>query len=241
MDEIRIQQLKELQSIISVEFNDIAILNQALTHTSYAYELNGTNGQCHNERLEFLGDAVLGLIVSEYIYKKYPNYMEGDLAKIRAKVVSAPILAKLSKHLDIGKYLLLGKGEEATGGRTRYSILSDTYEAIIGAIYLDSGLESARFFILRQFEEEIEKISSNVRVQDYKTDFQEYIQKKFKILPHYKVINRQGPDHNRIFEIAVLVKGERWGLGKGRSKKEAEQKAAFSALQQVEEKKAGTQ
>lgn len=233
MDEARIQQLKELQSIIKVEFNDISLLNQSLTHTSYAYELNSNNGICQNERLEFLGDVVLGLVVSEYIYKKYPDYMEGDLAKIRAKVVSRPILAKLSKHLNIGKYLLLGKGEEMTGGRTRHSILADTFEAVIGAVYLDSGLEISRVFILRYFEEEIEKITENVHVQDYKTDFQEFTQKRFRTLPVYKVLSREGPDHNRIFEIAVMVKGKTWGIGRGRSKKGAEQQAAFSALQQI--------
>ncbi|MEW6096692.1 MAG: ribonuclease III [bacterium] len=237
MNESRRQQLKELQSALGVEFNDIRILNQSLTHTSYAYELNGNNGVFHNERLEFLGDVVLGLIISEYIYKKYPDYMEGELAKIRAKVVSRPILAKGSKHLNLGEYLLLGKGEEITGGRSRHSILANTFEAVIGAIYLDSGLEKARYFILEQFSEEIEKIIYNVHVQDYKTDFQEFTQKKFRTLPLYKVISKEGPDHNRIFEVAVIVKGKTWGTGKGKSKKEAEQKAAFFALQQLKEEK----
>lgn len=234
MDETRIQQLQELQSIMGVEFNEIAMLNQSLTHTSYAYELNGNNNISQNERLEFLGDVVLGLIVSEYIYNKYPHYMEGDLAKIRAKVVSRPILAKIAKHLNLGHYLLLGKGEEITGGRTRCSILADTFEAIIGAIYLDSGLETSRSFILGQIKEDIEKITTNVHVQDYKTDFQEFTQKKFKLLPVYKVIKKEGPEHKRIFEIAVMVKGKTWGIGRGASKKEAEQKAAFYALQQIE-------
>lgn len=237
MDESRIQQLKELQSIIGVAFNDLDMLNQSLTHTSYAYELNGNNNISQNERLEFLGDVVLSLIVSEYIYQKYPHYMEGDLAKIRAKVVSSPILAKLAKHLNLGHYLLLGKGEEMTGGRTRHSILADTFEAIIGAIYLDLGLETSRSFILTQITEEIEKITSNVYVQDYKTDLQEFTQKKFKLLPIYKVIKREGPEHKRIFEIAVVIKGKIWGVGRGGSKKEAEQKAAFYALQQVESEK----
>ncbi|MEW6606298.1 MAG: ribonuclease III [bacterium] len=233
MDENRIQELKKLQEIMGVEFKNLQIFNQSLTHTSYAYELERNNGTLQNERMEFLGDVVLGLVVSEYIYFKYPDYMEGDLAKIRAKVVSTPLLTKCAKHLELGKYLLLGKGEEMTGGRNRHSILADTYEAVIGAIYLDSGLEPARTFILSQLEEEIEKISDNVHVQDYKSDFQEFTQKKFKILPLYKVISRKGPDHNRIFEIAVMVKGKTWGIGRGRSKKGAEQQAAFSALQQI--------
>lgn len=239
MNEARIQQLKELQSIIGVEFNDLAMLNQSLIHTSYAYESNGNNNISQNERLEFLGDVVLSLVVSEYIYKKYPLYMEGDLAKIRAKVVSKPILAKLAKHLNLGNYLLLGKGEEITGGRTRHSILADTFEAIIGSIYLDSGLETSRSFILWQLEEDIEKVTSNVQVQDYKTDFQEFTQKRFKLLPVYKVIKKEGPEHRRTFEIAVMVKGKTWGVGRGGSKKEAEQKAAFYALQQVEAEKDG--
>lgn len=237
MDELRKEQLKELQIVIGVEFDNLEILNQSLTHTSYTYELDGNNGLLHNERLEFFGDAVLGFIISEYIYKKYPHSTEGDLAKIRSKVVSRPILTKRAKHLELGKYLLLGKGEEMSDGRSRHSILADTLEALIGAIYLDLGLGKSRLFILGQFEEEIEKITSNVHVQDYKTDFQEFTQKKFRILPVYKVINRKGPDHNRIFEIAVMIKGKIWGIGKGGSKKEAQQQAAFHALQKVEEQK----
>jgi len=237
MDELRIQQLKELQAALGVEFNDMKMLNQSLTHSSYAYELNGNNGVSQNERLEFLGDVVLSLIVSEYIYKKYPHYMEGDLAKIRAKVVSRPILAKISKYLNLGNYLLLGKGEEMTNGRTRHSILADTFEAVIGAIYLDLGLEISRSFILKQIEEEIEKITDNVHVQDYKTDFQEFTQRKFKLLPVYKIIKKEGPEHRRTFEIAVMVKGKIWGIGRGGSKKQAQQKAAFFALQQVEAEK----
>ena len=238
MNEIRIQQLKEMQIALGLDFKNIDLLNQSLTHTSYAYELSDrNNGMLQNERMEFLGDVVLGLVVSEYIYQKYPDYMEGDLAKIRAKVVSRPILAKQAKYLELGKYLLLGKGEEITGGRNRHSILADTMEALIGAFYLDSGLEKSRYFILAQFEEEIEKITENAHVQDYKTDFQEFTQKKFKTLPFYKVINREGPDHNRIFEIAVMVKGKTYGIGKGGSKKEAEQKAAFFALQYAKEER----
>jgi len=237
MEESRKQLLKELQVALGVNFNDIRLLNQSLTHTSYAYEVNGNNGMFQNERLEFLGDTVLSLVVSEYIYKKYPDYMEGNLAKIRAKVVSKPILAKIAKHLNLGKYLLLGKGEDMTGGRERHSILANAFEAVIGAIYLDSGLEKSRYFILEQLKEEIEKITYNVHVQDHKTDFQEFTQKKFKVLPFYKVINKEGPDHNRIFEVAVMVKGKIWGTGKGWSKKEAEQKAAYFALQQLKGEK----
>lgn len=238
MNEDRIQQLEELQAALGLEFKNLDLLNQSLTHTSYAYESNGRSSNIfQNERMEFLGDVVLGLIVSDYIYQKYPDYMEGDLAKIRAKVVSRPILAKRAKYLELGKYLLLGKGEEMTGGRNRHSILADTIEALIGAIYLDSGLEISRCFVLAQLEEEIEKITENVHVQDYKTDFQEFTQKRFKTLPFYKVINREGPDHDRIFEIAVMVKGQTYGIGKGGSKKEAEQRAAFFALQYAKEEK----
>lgn len=236
MDESRRQQLEELQDLLGVKFNDIGMLNQSLSHTSYAYELEGNNGLFQNERLEFLGDVVLGLIVSEYIYHKYPTYMEGDLAKVRAKVVSRPILTKRAKLLNLGKYILLGKGEEMTGGRSRHSILADTFEAVIGAIYLDSGLEKSRSFILSQLKEDIEKITYDAHVQDYKTDFQEFTQKKFKTLPFYKVINKEGPDHKRTFEVAVIVKGKIWGIGKGGSKKEAEQQAAFYAFQKVEKK-----
>lgn len=235
-DETRKQQLRELQDILGINFNDIRILDQSLTHTSYAYEVNGNNGAFQNERLEFLGDVVLNLVVSEYIYKKYPDYKEGQLAKMRSKIVSKPILAKHAKYLGLGEYLLLGKGEEMTGGRNRHSILADTFEAIIGAIYLDSGLETSRYFVLKQLEEDIEKITHNAQVQDYKTDFQEFTQKNFKILPFYKVIKKEGPDHNKTFEIAVTVKGKVWGIGKGKSKKEAEQQAAFFALQKIKER-----
>jgi len=229
IDEDRLKQLEELEEKLGARFNNKDLLNQALTHTSYAYEAE--KGTLQNERLEFLGDVVLSLAVSEYIYEKYPEYPEGELAKIRAMVVSRTMLAQLARILSLGEFILLGKGEERTGGRKRGSILADTFEAVLGAMYLDMGFEPARKFILEQLTEEIESISTHEYVRDYKTQFQEYTQRKNKCLPVYKLVRVRGPDHRQFFEITVSVKGTVIAAGEGANKKEAEQNAAYHAIQ----------
>jgi ribonuclease-3 len=232
MTKARLQRLHKLELELGIKFNEIALLNQSLTHSSYVYESN-KKGYLSNERLEFLGDVVLALIVSHYIYQKYPNYLEGSLAKMRATVVSRPVLAKCSRSLNLGKYLLLGKGEESTGGRERESILADTFEALIGAIYLDKGFEDAKRFVVENLAEEILLVEKNRHIRDNKTLLQEFTQERFKRLPRYEVIRITGPDHCQRFEVKVLVGDKIYGVGEGPNKKRAEQEAAKKALEKI--------
>ena len=226
----RIELLSKLEEAICYTFKDIKLLNGALTHSSYANEHKKTN-IIYNERLEFLGDSVLSLIVSDYIYKKYPQYLEGDLTKLRAAVVCEPALAYIAKKLQLGDYLLLGKGEEATGGRDRTSILADALEALIGAVYLDRGLECSREFVIKLLEGEIIKASKEGDLFiDYKTKFQEILQKTLKTKIEYKIDKEIGPDHDKKFFISAIVDSEVCGRGWGKNKKEAEQMAAKEAL-----------
>lgn len=228
----REKKLHALEKEIGFEFKNLEFLNQALTHSSHVYELNKEGG-ISNERLEFLGDAVLSLIVSEHIHNQYPEYTEGALAKMRAAVVSRPVLAKHSRIINLGNYLLLGKGEEATGGRERESILADTFEAAIGAMYLDQGLRKVGRFVLDQLREEIILVEKNRHIRDTKTLLQEFTQDEFKTLPKYEVVKVSGPDHKQVFRVAVSIKGKVYGNGKGGSKKEAEQSAAKEALKRL--------
>ncbi|MDI6794664.1 MAG: ribonuclease III [bacterium] len=230
----RREELRGLETTIGFEFKDIELLNQALTHRSYVYE-SEEDDVSQNERMEFLGDVVLSLSVSEYIYHTYPDYVEGELAKIRAVVVSKHILAQRARAINLGQYLLLGKGEEMTGGRDRDSIMVDAFEAVIGALFLDQGMEPANVFVLNQLKEEIEVVNRDEGMRDYKTILQEYSQNRFKALPHYEVVVVKGPDHRQTFEMSVSLKGELWGKGKGKSKKEAEQRAAYEAIRKLEE------
>lgn len=230
----RKMQLYKLQDSINYKFKDLKLLNKALTHSSYANEYKRHNIK-YNERLEFLGDSVLGLVISDYLFTKYKNYPEGELTKIRALIVCEPSLASVSKRLNLGKYLLLGKGEESTGGRKRISILSDSIEALIGAIYIDSDIEVASEFILFQLRDIIDKAVNGNILLDYKTELQETIQKCNSSRIEYRVIKEEGPDHNKIFFVQVLNNDKVLGSGKGGSKKEAEQEAAKSALKEIGE------
>ena len=209
----------------------MSLLTEALTHKSFSYE-KGEDFK-DNQRLEFLGDALLGMIVSEYLYNRFPHSTEGELSKLKAAVVSRSVLASEARRLNIGDFLLLGKGEEASGGRRRLSNLADTFEAIIASVYLDGGLNVCRQFILRQLSEKIEEASLSKESRDYKSALQEYAQAKFRQAPVYQVTSTQGPDHKRIFEVAVSVQGKLYGRGKGRSKKVAEQEAARRALKEL--------
>ncbi|HZX20807.1 MAG TPA: ribonuclease III [Clostridia bacterium] len=229
LDKRRLEQLKELQDIIDYRFRNTGIINEALTHSSYSNEYRG-RCTCNNERLEFLGDSVLSTVISEYIYLKYDNLPEGELTKVRANVVCGSSLALQAKSIGLGKYLLLGKGEEVTGGRDRISILADTFEAVIGALYLDGGIETARKFILNMLEDSIKLASTGNLFKDYKTDLQELLQSKFDDKISYRVVNETGPDHDKTFEIEVVLGDKVLGRGRGKSKKEAEQNAAKKAL-----------
>lgn len=229
LDKKRLEQIKEFQDIIKYKFKKINIINEALIHSSYSNECRNKYNY-NNERLEFLGDSVLSIVVSEYIYLKYNNLPEGELTKIRANVVCEPSLAHQAKSINLGKYLLLGKGEEVTGGRDRISILADTFEAIIGALYLDGGIEIARKFILNMLEDSIKLASTGNLFRDYKTDLQELLQSKFDDKISYRVVSEIGPDHDKTFEVEVVLGNKVLGKGQGKNKKEAEQSAAKKAL-----------
>lgn len=219
-----------LQEELNYSFQDMTLLNGALTHSSYANEHKKAN-IIYNERLEFLGDSVLNLAVSDYIYKKYPCYPEGNLTKMRATVVCESALAIVAKKIKLGNYLLLGKGEENTGGRKRDSILADALEALIGAIYLDRGFESAQRFVIEILEKEIIEVSGKGELFiDYKTRLQEMLQRTTKKKVEYKTEKEEGPDHDKKFHILALIDGKASGRGCGRSKKEAEQMAAKEVL-----------
>lgn len=224
------KKLEELQKNIGYYFNDIELLETALTHSSYANENKLHISKC-NERLEFLGDTIVNLVTSEYLYNKYPFYPEGELTKIRAKVVCEPSLAFIARKLNLGEYLYLGKGEEATGGRNRESILADSSEAISGAIFLDSSYETVREYLLNNFETDIvTAVAKGNLFVDYKTDLQERLQKVSRAKVEYVVVKEEGPDHNKIFYMDVMINKETIGSGFGRNKKEAEQMAAKEAL-----------
>ncbi|MDH3257557.1 MAG: ribonuclease III [Nitrospinota bacterium] len=225
----RIQQLASLQKQIGYTFQNISLLNKALTHKSYVNE--NSESLKNNERFEFLGDAVLDLIVSGYMVKAFPDFAEGILSKIRAAVVNEACLAKLARQIDLGKYLLLGKGEESSGGREKKSLLANAYEALAGAVYFDSNLETALDIYLPALGTEIAKYADAARFRDYKSELQEYTQTHFNCIPKYRVVNEKGPAHAKKFEVVVLVQEDIRGQGNGKSKKEAEQAAAKSALE----------
>ena len=220
--------LKNLEMAISYKFTNEKLLRHALSHSSYANEKLGKLGS--NERLEFLGDAVLELISSEYFFEKYKEKPEGDLTKLRAKFVCEPALCYIANTLNLGSYLLLGKGENATGGRRRASLLSDALEAIIGAIYLDGGFANAKEFILKHILSDIEHKQF---FYDSKTTLQEETQKLYNISPEYILLSESGPDHNKEFLVKVLINGEDFGEAKGSSKKNAEAEAALLALKKL--------
>ncbi len=209
---------------INYDFKDERLISTALSHSSYANEHKNEGIEC-NERLEFLGDAILGFVVGEYIYKKFSIWPEGRLTKLRASVVCETMLSKKGKEMGINKAIKLGRGEEHTGGRDRNSIIAVAVEAVMGAIYLDGGMEPAREFILHMLVPEIDEISNTVHVLDAKTTLQEIIQRSSQEPIEYKITNESGPAHCKSFEVQVSHKYKVLGKGKGRSKKEAEQKA----------------
>lgn len=219
--------MKDLQSKLCYIFKNESLLSNALTHSSYANEMR--NGITSNERLEFLGDSVLSIITAEYLYKKFTKLPEGELTKLRASLVCEKSLCTFSRQLGIGDYLLLGKGEDKGGGRERDSILADAFEAIIAAIYLDGGFESAQNFVLPFITNELKHIDDEV-FKDYKTALQEIIQRNPEESVTYILTGEEGPDHKKVFEVEVKLNSNTIGKGKGRSKKQAEQSAAREAL-----------
>ena len=221
-------ELLALAQRLGVTFHDIGLLHTALIHTSYANEAQGR--VAHNERLEFLGDAVLELASSTYLYTHFPTLPEGELTKTRASIVCSAALAKIAARLGLGDYLLLGHGEEMSGGRARTTNLEDAFEAVLGAIYLDQGWETARDYALRQLAPEFDQVRHGENLQDYKTLLQELVQKTPGSTIAYELLEATGPDHAKHYRYAVVIDGKTCGEGEGSSKKEAEQQAARMAL-----------
>ena len=225
------RKTEELEEIIGYHFKNKHYLTQALTHSSYANEKKlGKLGS--NERLEFLGDAVLELVSSDFLYHKYPDKPEGELTKIRASIVCEPTLAYCAADIHLGSYLLLGKGEEATGGRERNSVVSDAMEALIGAIYLDGGFASAKEFIHRFILNDIEH---KQLFYDSKTILQEIVQASYEEPLEYEILKEEGPDHNKTFEVRALLGTKEIGRGSGRTKKSAEAVAAYRGILKLRE------
>lgn len=227
IDKAREIELDCFVNSLEIRFRDNNLLNLALTHRSV---LNSEKKLHNNERLEFLGDSVLGLAVTDYLYLRLPDYKEGDLAKIKSYVVSEEVLAKIGLAINIDKYLLIGKGEEASGGRKKNAIIEDSVEALFGAYYLDQGFNNAIKFVLSLLIPEIDLVLKGDYRKDYKTIFQEITQKKNKVCPKYKLLKKSGPDHDTRFIYQVFVGGKVMGTGDGKSRKMAEQNAAKSAM-----------
>ncbi len=221
-------QSKELQKKIGYEFKNPDLLREALTHPSLAHEKEHNNN--HNQRLEFLGDAVLQLILTDRVFRLYPDLLEGKLTQIRAHLANRHTLFRRAQELDLGKYLFLGKGEETSGGRQRLSNLADAYESLLGAIYIDGGIRAAKQFVHQQFAEELKQIRQTSPRQNPKGNLQELLQAKSPANPHYRVVQESGPDHNKYFEVVVEWQGKEIGRGQGSSKKQAEAAAAEAAL-----------
>ncbi len=219
----------ELQKRLGYVFNNPRLLDRALTHKSFANELK--NAIDHNEKLEFLGDAVLDLVIGEFLFEKYPLDTEGGLSKKRASIVNELVLSEVGLELGLNRLLHLGKGEAQTGGAQKPRLLASSLEAIVGALYLDGGFEIARTFIRKEFSSVIENVCGQEDFErDYKTRLQELVQKSLKETPRYEVLAEEGPPHDREFLVCVKVQDEIWAQGRGRSKKNAEQVAAKSAL-----------
>jgi len=226
-------EFESLQQAIGYRFRDRGLLEHAMTHTSRANE-DVSGGVRDNESMEFLGDAVLGFVVADVLFRDFPEFDEGQKSKMKASLVSTATLAQQAERLDLGEHMLLGRGEEKTGGRRKQALLADSYEALIAAIYLDGGVEPARAFIVREFGPLIaEARRTGVSDRDYKSALQELLQSRELPLPEYRLVGSIGPDHRKLFQVEVIVKGERIGDATGRSKKEAEQEAARAALERL--------
>ena len=226
------RELKELEKRIGYHFQNPELLEKALRHSSYANEHKMNRIEC-NERLEFLGDAVLELVSSEHLFAQFPQMPEGELTRLRASLVCEPTLAFCAREIELGSFLRLGKGEEMTGGRHRDSVTSDALESVIGAVYLDGGFANAKEFIHRFILKDLE---NKKLFFDSKTILQEIVQANFKEVISYHLIGEEGPDHNKIFRVAVHIGEEEYGVGEGRTKKAAEQEAAYISILKLHEK-----
>ncbi len=217
---------EELQKSLGYQFKNEKLITEALTHRSYSRNFN-------NERLEYLGDAVLDLIVGEYLYKLFPDEEEGMLSKLRAAMVNEESFDRLAKRINLGKYLLLSLAEENNGGREKPSILSSAFEALIGAVYLEAGFEKARDIALKLLKEEYPEITPQKLLKDYKTTLQEITQAHFGEVPEYRLINTKGPDHKKEFEIGVFINNKEYARAVGKSKKAAQQEGAKATIEKL--------
>jgi ribonuclease-3 len=227
-------ELEPLERRIGYKFRDRGVLEHALTHRSRVHE-DASGGVFDNESMEFLGDSVLGFVIADMLFREFPQHNEGQKSKLKASIVSASALARLGEKIDIGHYLILGRGEEKTGGRMKHALIADCYEALIAAVYLDGGIEAARGFIGRQFADLIDEArrtgAHTAFTEDYKSALQEWLQSHDRGLPAYRLAAEIGPAHRRLFDVEVLVDGEPIARGEGKSKKEAAQAAAKLALE----------
>lgn len=221
--------MEQLEKIINYKFKDKELLRRALSHSSYANEMRA--GYESNERLEFLGDSVLSVIVAEYLFKHFKKYPEGELTKLRASLVCEKSLAAFSNELGLGRFLLLGKGEQQNGGRERPSILADAFEALLGAIFLDGGMDVAKEYVMRFVKPELDNHTVEEAFHDYKTQLQEIIQRNPEENLQYILVGESGPDHDKEFSVEVRLNSNVIGLGVAGSKKQAEQYAAKQALE----------
>jgi len=231
VDEKRKNIIFDFLSKLNLSVKDIDLINQAFLHSSYINEVDGC-GEC-NEKLEFLGDSVLALITVEYLYKQYPDKKEGELSRLKSILVSEATLSDFASEIDIAKLILLGKGEELSGGLRRPSLLADAFEAFLGALYLDMGIEQLHILIMPMLNRALNKIKKDEHHYDFKTCFQLYAQQKYKTIPTYFVLNENGPDHDKIFFVQVSICGRIYGKGQGKSKKRAEQDAAKNAIENL--------
>jgi ribonuclease III len=236
------ENLGPLEARIGYSFRDLGLLEHALTHRSRAHE-DASGGVIDNESLEFLGDAVLGFVIADMLFTRFPTHSEGYKSKVKAGIVSAASLARLAEDIDLGRFVLLGRGEEKTGGRQKGAILADSYEALIAAIYLDGGIDAARAFIVSAFGPLIaaggDQAADAAFTDDWKSALQEWLQANGRGLPHYRLAAAEGPDHRKRFEVEVVVGGVAVARAEGRAKKEAEQQAAREALTRLKAEVAG--
>lgn len=226
---MELENIVELERRLGYIFKDKKFLIEALTHRSFYHE-NPHNATNHNERLEFLGDSVLGFVIVEYLFLLDSQFTESVMAKIKSYLVKESVLSEIANSISLGKHLMLGKGEEANGGRTKKSLLADAIEAVLGAIYIDGGYTKVKEIILNLFRGKIDIVLSSGELHDFKTELQENTQLLFGVLPEYRIIKQEGEEHRKIFTVEVFIDGKKFGEGSGKSKKEAQTIAAKEAL-----------
>jgi len=229
-----LSEFADLQDTLNIVFKDPALLKQALVHRSYLHE-NPDFDLPSNERMEFLGDSLLSFVIAEKLYDDFPNLSEGGMTKLRAALVRTETLARLARSIGLGNYVFLGRGEEASGGRTKQSILAGVFEAVIGAILIDHGFNACRDFIHGLFIDEMGKAADERLIADYKSQLQEITQARHHIAPIYRTINEDGPEHAKEFTVEVIVDGRMIAIGRGKSKQQAETEAARTALESMEQ------